>query len=254
MNGGGDQLAEIVREAERPGEVAAPTELLALLSGVDDPINALQRDEQAYELFAAFNKEFGLISAAKFAKSPFQGPDKSRCAALLRWLIQELRQWRAAEDPLCRTLAAVFIAAQTCDADNRLWALLPEDIGDNIDLFAYLKGLLGHFAVVFTTRGAKAPIWEIDAVQNFKKADAEGDWLAIIAGWQLFPPFFAGVPQTHAVRCLYRYGVDRLVAAVADLRQTPAAMQVAGVLTVEQSHAWAAGHWHLGQCRLRQEL
>src|SRR5271165_2618599 len=107
MSGGDDQLAEIAREAERAGEIAAPTELLALLSGLDDPINALQRDGQAHEFFAAFNKQFGFINAARFAKKPLQESDKSRCAALLRWLIQELRQWRAAEDPLCRTLAAV---------------------------------------------------------------------------------------------------------------------------------------------------
>lgn len=231
---GGDELAEIVREAEQPGEIVAPAELVTSLSKLDDPINALQHDEQAHELFAAFNKDFGFIQAARFARKPLQASDKTRCAALMRWMIQQLRQWRSPNDSRCRTLAAVFIAAQIFDADNRLWTLLPDDIGDNNDLFAYLNGLLGTFAVVFATRGAKAPIWESDAVQDFQKADAVGDWLAIIRGWQLFPPFFAGVTQTQAVRCLYRYGVQLLVEAVVGLRRTPAAMQVAGILTVEQ--------------------
>jgi len=231
---GGDELAEIIREAEQLGEIVVPTELISHLSKIDDPINVLQHDEQAHALFAAFNKDFGFVQAARFARKPLQPSDRSRCAALMRWMIQQLRHWRAVDDSRCRTLAAVFIAAQIFDADNRLWTLLPNDIGDNHDLFERLNGLLGTFGVIFTTHGAKAPIWESDAVQEFQEADAAGNWLAIIRAWQLFPPFFPGVPQTHAVRCLYRYGVQRLVEAVAGLRQTPAAMQVAGILTVEQ--------------------
>jgi hypothetical protein len=126
--------------------------------------------------------------------------------------------------------------------DNRLWALLPDDIGGNNELLDYLKGLAASFSVAFTTRGARAPIWESEAVENFKKA-----WLAIIRGWQLFPPFFPNVLQTQAVQSLCRYSMDRLVESLANLHETPAAIQVADVLTVEQrlTLAVASGNPHV---------
>jgi len=73
-------------------------------------------------------------------------------------------------------------------------------------------------------------------VESFKRADAEGDWVAIIKGWELVrrQPFFANTLQTQAVRLLYRYSLARLIDVLANLRQTPVAMQLVGVLTIEQ--------------------
>jgi hypothetical protein len=236
MTGGDDQLADAVREAMREGEIAAPSELITLIAGLESPLKALQDMDKTNELLAAFNNQFGFINSARFAKRPVQAADMARYASMVRWLIHELRHWRRTKDIHCGGLVAAFVAAQVCDSENKLWELLPDDIGDNVDLTEYLKDLVASFAVEFNARaGATVPTWESEAVEKFKQADVEGDWVGIMDGWKLFwQPFFANTLQTQAVRLLYRYCVDRLVQGLANLRQTPVAIQVADVLTVEQ--------------------
>jgi hypothetical protein len=236
MSGGNDQLADVVRAATREGEIAGPSELITLIAGLESPIKALQDMDQANELFAAFNNQFGFINHARIATRQVQAADMARYASMVRWLIHELHHWRRTKDIRYGGLVAAFVAAQICDSENGLWELLPDGIGYNVDLAEYLKGLVASFAVEFNARpGAPVPIWDSEAVEKFKQADAEGDWVGIMDGWKLFrQPFFANTLQTQAVRLLYRYCVDRLVQGLANLRQTPIAIQVVDVLTVEQ--------------------
>jgi hypothetical protein len=240
VSGGNDQLAEAMREAALSGAAAAPAKLIAVIERLENPLQALQDVDQARDLFAAFDDDFGFIrfSFASYPPVPNRQilpADKARYASLLRWLMDELRQWRRAQDTRFEKLVAAFIAAQVCDFGNGLWPLLPDDIGNNTDLISYLTQLIASFSVAYSARGTRPPpIWEGEAVEQFKKADADGDWAAVISLWQRFPLVFANTLQTQAVRFLYRYSFNGLVQGLMDARQTAVAMQVAGVLSIEQ--------------------
>jgi hypothetical protein len=242
MSSGNDQLARAVRESEAYGEITAPAGLFALIDGLENSLQALQSMDRANELFDALDEEFGFIrfsflANARIPAAQIQPADQLRYVSLLRWLIRELRVWRSADDPRQDKLVAALVVAQRCDSGNGLWNLLPNEIGENIDLLDHLRRLIASFAVTFDAQpGVQVPIWEGEAVEEFKRADAEEDWVAIIRGWQQFrhQPFFANILQIQAVRLLHRYSFARLVEGVANLGQTPVAMQIVGVLTIEQ--------------------
>jgi hypothetical protein len=242
MSAGNDQLAKAVRDAMKDGELAAPSGLIAVIGKLENPFLALQDTDQAHEVFDAFDKEFSFIRFSLMGNpaiptADIQPPDQLRYASLLRWLMRELRTWRYADDPRRAKLVAIFVVAQMCDSNSGLWDLLPDEIGENVNILDYLKGVIASFAVTFNARpGGQVPIWESEAVEAFKRADAEGDWVAVIRGWEQFRHqlFFASTLQIQALRLLYRYSFERLVDGLTKVRQTPVAMQLAGVLTVEK--------------------
>ncbi len=189
MTTGNDQLAKAVRDAAQDGEIAAPSGLIAAIAGLENSLQALQDTDQAREVFDAFDKEFGFIRFSFMdnrgsPKAQIQPADQLRYASLLRWLIRELRTWRQADDPRHAKLVAIFVVAQMSDSNSGLWDLLPDEIGENIDLLDYVKSVIASFAVTFNARpGTQVPIWESEAVEAFMRADAEGDWVTVIRGW-----------------------------------------------------------------------
>jgi hypothetical protein len=249
MTSGNEQLVKAVHQAEQDGEIATPTELIAAIARLENPLQALQDTDQVRELSDALDKDFGFIRFSFIDHGPTPNAqslpaNQFRYASLLRWLIRELRTWRRGDDPRHKNLVALFIVSQTCDSNCGLWDLLPDEIGENIDLLDYLKGVIASFAVTFNARpGAQVPIWEGEAVEAFKRADAESDWLAIIRGWEQLRHqfFFANTLQIQALRLLYRYSFARLIDGLAELRQTPVTMQVASALTIEQRFRLAIG-------------
>lgn len=242
MNSGNEQLTKALRDAAQEGETIAPTGLVAAIAKLEKPLQALQDVDQANEVFGAFDNEFGFVRFSFVAnlampRARIQPADQARYASLLRWLIHELRTWREADDPRYDKLVALFVVAQMCDSGNALWELLPDELGNNSDLLDYLKRLIASFAVTFDARpGVEIPIWEGEAIEVFKRADAEGDWGAVIRGWEQvrYQLFFANTLQIQAVRILYRYSLARLIEGSSKSRQTPIVMQLAGVLTIEQ--------------------
>jgi hypothetical protein len=242
MTTGNDQLAKAMRDAAQDGEIVAPSGLIAAIAKLEKPLQALQDTDEAWGIFEAFDKEFGFIRFSfmdnrAVPTTQIQPTDQIRYASLLRWLIRELRTLRQADDERHDKIVAAFIVAQMCDSNNGLWDLLPNDIGENVDLLDYLKGLIASFAITFNSRpGAQVPIWEGEAVEAFKRADAEDDWVAIISGWKLFhrQPFSPNTLQLQSVRLLYRYSFARLLDGLSKLSQTPVAMQLAVALTVEK--------------------
>jgi hypothetical protein len=233
---GNDQLAAALAEAKEPGDGLAPAKLIALVAGLDQPIKSVQDLEQARELFEAFDQEFGFIRQSFGPQlAAIQPEAKARYAGLLRWLMNELRGWRRTEDSHFRKLVAILIAARVCDFGNELWNLLPEDIGENRDLSAYLKQLVVSFDVIFSAAGIGAPpIWEAELVESFQRADEVGDWASIANIWRRFPPMFPNTLQTESVRFLYRYDRNGLAQCLAQLHKTAVAMQVAAILSAEQ--------------------
>jgi hypothetical protein len=249
MTTGNDQLASALRDAAQDGEIEAPAGLIAAIAKLEKPLQALQDSDQAWEVFEAFDKEYGFVrfsfmDNSAIPKTQIQPSDQLRYASLLRWFIRELRTLLQADDERHDKIVAAFIVAHMCDTNNGLWDLLPNDIGENVDLLDYLKGLIASFAVAFNSRpGAQVPIWEGEAVEAFTRADAEGDWVAVIRGWEQFRHqlFFANTLQKQSVRLLYRFSFARLIEGSSKLRQTPVAMQLAGVLTIEQKLRLAIG-------------
>jgi hypothetical protein len=232
---GNDQLAEAVLEAGNDGDVLAPSQLITLLAGLENPVQALMDWDQANQLFAAFDSEFGFINHARFARILIQPSDIVRYAALLRWLIRELRQWRRAHDNESRAVVAIVVAAQACDFDKSLWQLLPDEIAANADLVDYFKGVVAHSAVTINPLTSARP-WEVEALAKFHEADAKGDWVGIMDGWTRLRefPFLANTLQTQATHFLYRYAMNDLVQAISNVRQSAPAMQIADAFGVDQ--------------------
>lgn len=240
MNTGNDQLAKAVRDAALDGEIVAPSGLIAAIAKLEKPLLALQDTDEGWAVFNAFDEEFGFVRFSfnrAIPNAQIQPADQLRYASLLRWLIRELRTLRQADDERHDKIVATFIVAQMCDSNNGLWDLLPDNIGENVDLLDYLKSLIASFAVAFNSQpGAQVPIWEGEAVEAFRRADAEDDWVATINGWKLFhrQPFFPNTLQMQSVRLLYRYSFAHLLDGLSKLSQTPVAMQLAVALTIEK--------------------
>ena len=166
-----DQHAEAPREAAQPRDVVAPANLLAYIKGLENPIITLQDLDQGNMLFAAFREDFGFINRPWYARAPGQPAEMARYAALIRWLIQELRGWRRAEDDESRKLVAILVVAQSCDLQNGLWELLPDEVGENVDLIEHVRQIVASFSATFTPRGPNVPIWENEAVEKLSRAD-----------------------------------------------------------------------------------
>ena len=237
-----DLISEAVREATAPGDILEPTQLLTLLAGTENPIGSLSHIDRANEVFEALHLEFPFVRNIRWTRGRPSRSEMERWAALLRWLIRELRQWRSSDDIRLAKLVALCVVAQASDGDRQLWEQLPDDIGDNGELCGALKQLIGSFVVEFSAPGGiQVPIWEREAAERFKHDDAQGDWAEIGRQWRLFERLaHPNALQRQAVRCLLRCGGDHLVEALANLRQTFVAMQVADVLTVSQRLKLAA--------------
>ena len=238
----GELISEAVREANAPGDILEPTQLLTLLAGTDNPAGSLSHIDRANEVFEALHVELPFIRNIRWTGIRPSPSEMGKWAALLRWLVRELRQWRGSDDVRLAKLVALFVAAQVSDWDHQLWEQLPGDIADNTELCGVLKRLISSFAVEFKSpSGIQVPIWECEAADRFKLDDAQGNWVEIGRQWSLFEHLaHPNTLQRQAVRCLLRCGSDHLVEALASLSQTFVAMQVANVLTVGQRLKLAA--------------
>jgi hypothetical protein len=227
-----DHLSQVIRDAEAPGDVAEPVALLGAIAAVDNPLRALSDLDQANNLFSAFYGEFGFIRPGMAPNNSLQSSEQSRWSSLFRWFVRELNMWRRSEDPASRKLTAIFVVAQANDRTNEFWDAMPEEIAHNSDLIEGLKGVIRSFAITFSARGGLAePIWEREAIDKFQNADAQGDWATIGNSLRLFErQIFSNILLSQSVRCLYRCGMGHLVDALANMRQTLAAMEVARAL------------------------
>ena len=241
MSNTGDPISSAMQEAIKNGDVAEPTALLSLITGIVNPIMALSDHDKGNELFDAFYQDFGFLNMARATKKPLSPVEHDRLVSLLRWIISELRQWRSADDARGCKLAALFVAAQACDWDNALWTMIPADVGANTELTDQLKALISSFSVAFTLHdSARTLLWEREAVESLKSAEAGNDWAAIGAAWQPFAhAIFPNALQIQAVRCLFRCGVTCLADALANLRQTAVGMMVASTLSTNEKLALA---------------
>jgi hypothetical protein len=226
-------LSEVVAAAAQPGEAAAPDELLALLADEENPLAALADRDKGNALFGAFNNQFGFISFNRIRQQPHSPENLERWAALIRWIAGEFRDWRLADDPKRARLAAVIVAAQSCDGDNDFWTALWDEFGRGGEMVRAMADLIAGLNVQISTLRLRGRlISEGEEVERFLKADASADWVTVSDCLTRFAgPMFPSALVTQAVRCANRYGFELLVAAVATLRQSPGALQIATALS-----------------------
>lgn len=227
-------IKSVVDEAAKLGPEEPPNDLIAAVNAESDPIQAIYDHDRSLVLNEALRKQFGLlVSLAAGGKPPIVA-DVTRWAALVRWLIRELREWRSDLDPKRYKLAILLFTTACCDLDNYLWAALPDGIESNSDLLSVLEKYIATAKAGFSGRGMQLePIWEKEVVERFMQADATGNWETIGEMWHyvrdaILPNLFC----MQVSRCLYRYGSTRLISAVACVKQITFAVQVLRSLPV----------------------
>lgn len=243
MIGRSELIPEIIREAATEGTLAEPIVLLEALAATDNPMMALARPDESNALFEAFYSDFSFLMSPRAMGPPLQSVERGKWVSLVRWITEELKTWQAASDPGSRKLVAIFIAAQASDWNNGFWQHMPEEIGKNADLVERLKTLIGSFSNGPPIEaGLTPPIWEREAIEAFQIADRAGDWVGIANGVKLFEHQLVPLPVVaQPVRCLCLCGIQHVIDALANVRQTVVALLIASALPVTRQLAVAAG-------------
>jgi len=228
-------IKSVVDEAAKLGPEEPPGDLIAAVNAESNPIQATYAGDKSLILHGALSKQFGLLVSLAAGGKPTAVADITRWAALVRWLLRELREWRPNSDPKRHKLAALMFTAACCDLDNQLWSSLPDGIERNSDLLSVLEKFIATATGSFSSRGMQLePIWEKEVIERFKQADAAGNWETIGEMWHyvrdvLQPNLFC----MQVTRCLYRYDPGRLIGALVGVKQITVAAQVLRVLPVE---------------------
>lgn len=228
-----DDLANMLAEAQIPGDPEQPSQLLHALREAGIGIAALSGQADVEPFFTAFISEFGYFPTSVPGQPPLAPERRARWVALFRWIFAELTGWTAEADAAGQKLGSILITAQAATGGRQVWASMPEAVARNIPLLRMLKAVVRSVAVEFAARGeAPEPIWEREAVERFKVADQSGDWAEIGGSLRLFEQqlLHHGVILTQSARLLAQCGVAHLVDATSAIQQTLVALQLAGIL------------------------
>lgn len=221
-------LLSAMVKAKQPGPLEAPESLLAVIEEESDPFVSISDREVCNKLFEAIRSKFAFIDLVRVSGKPPSDTDFDKLIGLLRWLIQESTNWSSEADPRRTRLVALFVVGRFTTMEANFWGAVPNDFRPSDDLLGALERVISGLTMSFTTRGLAAPIWELEAVEQFEKADAESDWIGIAQGWRLIENgFFPGIAIAQAAQCLDRFAPARLVQAVSALRRTAPVMSVA---------------------------
>lgn len=222
-----DILLSAMTKATQPGPLEAPECLLEVIEKGSDPFVAISDRGGCNKLLEAIRSEFAFIDVVRVSGKPPSDTDFDKLIGLLRWLIRESTGWNAEADPRRTRLVAILIVGQFTTMEANFWGVLPNAFRPNDDLLSALERVISGLTMSFTTRGLAAPIWELEAVEQFEKADAESDWIGIAQGWQLMENgFFPSIAISQSAHCLDRFAPARLVQAVSALRRTAPVMSV----------------------------
>ena len=236
MTSSSSPIVNALALAMMPGLADGPTRLLTVLGTQDSPLDCLAHDDEIGSVREAIEYDFGFL---RFLRSRPEVPDSDemeRWAALVRWLMGTVRDWKLSDDPRMTVLAAVLITSRMCGGDTGLWHLLPEDHAPSAEFLATLGSFVSKRQVVFSARGnATPPIWESEFTEAFQSADTDGDWAAIAVMWpRLGHVGRQDILFAEMVRCSARYNFAGLVRATDALRQCHPIMELAQVVPVDQ--------------------
>ncbi|WP_164630578.1 hypothetical protein [Rhodopseudomonas sp. WA056] len=236
MSAYGDFLQAAEKLSQSNCEAVAPSCLLDFVAQSSHPINDLCDGDRANLLFGAFYRDFAILQRARAPGPPFEPDDISRCAGLLCWLKNQLAGWQVQTDPQRRLFTAIVVSAQALDIEHELWPRLAGSFGRKLEIAEEFGRVISSLAIEFTTRGSMpAPLWEQEAVEKLKEAEAAADWGAIGDCWQPFASqFFPNVLLTQSVRSLSHFWRDCLVSATDTIHHIASAMLLAQVLPTDQ--------------------
>lgn len=222
-----DPLLLAMTKATQPGPFETPERLLSVIEAQSDPLQAISDGDACNELFEAIRSQFAFVDLVRVSGKPPSAKDLEKFAGLLRWAIRESAHWKAGADPRRILLVALLIIGKFTTMEMSFWEAVPTGFRPNDELLAALERVIAGMTMSFTTRGLAPPIWELEAVEQFEKADAESDWIGIAQGWRLIEDgFYPGIAISQATLCLNRFAPESLIQAVSGLRQTAPVMSV----------------------------
>lgn len=234
-----DYVAEALAEAHTPGDEFRPDALLAEVLVDADPLTALSDMERGSAYFSTARQ---LVSYLKLCQTTRKRPsdeERSRLVALLRWVVREFGQWRLDADPKRHRLVALFVITRCCNYGDNLWTRFPAGFEANEKVLDELARIIAGARIgVATDEFSRSPISDGETIERFKVADAAGDWATICNEWRQYRDhafFYRRALYLEAIPCLFRFGYQRLLTALAGLRQIVLAYQYLVTLTIEQS-------------------
>ena len=233
MSDGAGLLKDAFDGSAEPGPEVVPDALIDSVSLDSDPSRAMGSLDRGNAMFEALLSQFEFVNFARVSGKELKSEEAATFAGLLRWLTRGLCNWNETDDPDLRKLTALFVVSSFCDVDDAFWALVPLAIGANQNLALALRRHVARFGVEFAARGlGAAPLWELEAVETFKQADRDRDWVAIANSLRLFEPaMFPNPFLVQSARCLARFDPAGLLEAVAGVEQAATAVAVVRPLT-----------------------
>jgi hypothetical protein len=204
--------------------------MLQVFAALDDPIASANDYDNMNSLFGALEQDFGFIHYAQHSDHQISAIDFECLVGLIRWLMDEFEQYRQ-QEPLTKNLVAHLATTAFLDQDRLFWRELALQRGRCLGFFTALGRVLEGSRCSFNTRGARAPIWELEACGRFEAADAARDFVAIDELWKslesaLIPNFLL----RQSALCLCYHDFPRLIAASAMVMQTSVASWVIDAL------------------------
>jgi hypothetical protein len=241
MSAASDPAVVVLDEATNPGNEVAPSALLAVINADPNPTSTLGDMYRGHAPFEAMRQEFGFLHICRVTGKSPSTEEQNRLAALMRWLIRELNDWSAANDPEFRTLAALFAVTRYCDHEDRFWPRFAEHMESNTPLVQGLeRRIAGLRAQPSASMLSRSPISDSEIIDRFNAADSAGDWATIASEWPRFGDFiFPDYVISQSVQYLHELSTETLCRAVNQLHQMVPVMQVLLALSVRKSLALA---------------
>lgn len=237
MRSWGKTLETAIGGTSQNGLEEAPSSLLGCCGKLDDPVGALSNHDLGNAIFDALAEEFGFIRLAKASDQHLPESDIQRLSGLLRWFLNGLVKWRRADDPRSCGLVSLFVVACYIDIDGLIWRLVPECVGQNTELTGALAQFIARSRLDLTLGAySPRPILEREALDQFKNADASGDWTVLrLMVEQVNFAFFTNVILVQVVRYLNRFDFGLLAESGRAVRQTGIAMQIVTALSASDA-------------------
>ena len=237
-----DTVRLALAEAQEPGNEARPDALLADVAIDSEPIPALATD-RGHSYFASARQDIGFLEALRTTRKPPSVEERSRLAAMLRWAVRELGEWRLEDDVRRQKLVALFVFTRCCNPDGDFWYQFPPGLEQNANLLGELARLIAGWRIDLAIPGySRNPISEGEAIERFRVADAAGDWATIANEWRQYESFVfvsQHVFYLEVIPCLQRFGYPQLLKSLSGIRQIILVVQFLSALTVKQSLALA---------------
>jgi hypothetical protein len=231
-----EQWRNAMLVASEPGEPIVPITLLQAVEREADPVSALMDWDLSSGFFSRLQEEFRFFARLLPTDGPLPPEDLAQGIAVLRWLIEQFRGWRAASDPKLTLLTTLVVVVQSCAWDSNGWFQLDEKLLGNAQLSEKLASLLSNAKTDFQIRTiASGASEEGFVLDQLREAERKADWTTLLPSLRRMNLFVRANPLiVLAVQYLYRHDLAALVRAARDIDRAGVAQSVAESLSVEQ--------------------